>query len=113
MSNKILRTKESLLISLRGVKNRHREPDCPDEERLRLLAVGLEEPSTTQQLLNHAAGCDWCGKLLREAVQDLAVPPTQEEMAFAAVSSLANPIRRRAFATRLAEPALSTRYDGE
>ena len=109
MSNNIHHTKDTLLTSLRVVKYRYREPDCPDEERLRLLAVGLEEPSTTQQLLDHAAGCDWCGTILREAIQDLAIQPTQEEIAFAAVSSLANQRRRRAFAARLADSALPTR----
>src|SRR5215469_13577599 len=98
MSNKIQLTNDPLLTSLSKAKNRHPRPDCPDEEQFRLLSVGLEEPSTTRQLLNHAAECDWCGTILREAVQDLAVPPTREETAFAALSSLANPRQRRAFA---------------
>jgi hypothetical protein len=79
----------------------HRRPErtrgCPDEDRLRLLLPGQVEPEEADKLLTHAATCDWCGTVLREAAQDLTGPPSGEEEGLAAKSRLADPRKRREF----------------
>src|SRR5580693_5233815 len=83
----------------------HRRPqkkgDCPDEDRLRLLLPGQLEPEEAEKLLTHAAECDWCGSVLREATQDLTDPPTGEEEELAGKARLADPRRRREFVGRV------------
>jgi len=82
--------------------------ECPDEERLWLLVAGLLDEPETKKLLAHAEMCVWCGQILRDAVketaakEDLEPPPTEEELAIAATTRLANAENRRAFAERLA-----------
>ena len=80
----------------------HKGPQCPDEEQLLLAVVGLAEEAETHKLLAHAATCVWCGKILREAAEDLDATPTEDELVVAAKSRLANEENRRAFAERLA-----------
>jgi tetratricopeptide (TPR) repeat protein len=79
-----------------------RKRGCPDEDRLRMLVPGLAEPVEAGKLLAHAAECDWCGTVLREAAQDLAEPPTAEEEELAGMSRLADPRRRRELAELIA-----------
>jgi len=83
----------------------HRRPQkkrgCPDEHRLRLLLPGQLGPREAQKLLTHAAECDWCGTVLREAAQDLTEPPTGEEEEWAGNSLLADPRRRRELVERI------------
>ena len=83
----------------------HRRPQkrrgCPDEDRLRLLLPGQVEPEEAEKLLTHAAECDWCGTVLREAAQDLSEPPTGEEDELAGKARLADPRRRRELAERI------------
>src|ERR1017187_8002855 len=82
----------------------HRRPQkrrgCPDEDRLRLLLPGEVGPEEAEKLLEHAAECDWCGTVLREAAQDLSEPPTGGEEELAGKSRLADPRRRRELAER-------------
>lgn len=86
----------------------HRRPQktrgCPDEDRLRLLLPGQIEPEEAGRLLTHAAECDWCGTVLREAAQDLIEPATDEEEDLAGRARLADPRRRRELAERIAPP---------
>jgi len=83
----------------------HRRPEktreCPDEDRLRLLLPGQVEAEEAENLLTHAAECDWCGTVLREAAQDLSEPPTGEEEELADKSRFADPGRRRELAERI------------
>ena len=83
----------------------HRRPKktrrCPDEDRLRLLLPGQVEPKEAEKLLTHAAECDWCGAVLREAAQDLAEPPTGEEEELAGRGRFADPGPRREFVERI------------
>jgi tetratricopeptide (TPR) repeat protein len=90
---------------LRAGAQAHRRPqktrDCPGEDRLRLLLPGQVEPEEAERLLTHAAECDWCGTVLREAVQDLSEPPTREEEELAGKGRLADPARRRELVERI------------
>jgi tetratricopeptide (TPR) repeat protein len=94
-----------LIERLRAGAQAHRRPQktrkCPDEDRLRLLLPGQIDPAEADKLLTHAAGCDWCGTVLREAAQDLSDPPTGEEEELAAKARLADPGRRRELAERI------------
>src|SRR5262245_12032751 len=56
-----------------------RRPDCPDEEVWLSLAAGLLNKDDVTRYVSHAATCDWCGPLLKEAMEDLAQDATQEE----------------------------------
>lgn len=86
----------------------HRRPQktrsCPDEDRLRLLLAGQIEAGDADKLLTHAAECDWCGTVLREAAQDLTDPPTGEEEELVGKSRLADPVRRRELAELITRP---------
>ncbi len=75
---------------------------CPSEDELRLLLPGQLPPKRAGQLLEHAAQCDWCGTMLREATQDVLTPPTSEEESLAAKSRWADPASRRELAERIA-----------
>jgi len=90
---------------LRAGAQAHRRPkktrDCPGEDRLRLLLPGQVEPEEAERLLTHAAECDWCGTVLREAVQDLSDPPTSEEEELAGKGRLADPRARRELVERI------------
>ncbi len=97
---------ERLRAAARLHRRPERRPDCPDEDRLRmLLAPGLVDAADSGDLLAHAAACDWCGQVLREAAQDLTLPPTPEELHVAAGLKLANRRYRRKFVRRLFPPA--------
>jgi|HubBroStandDraft_1064217.scaffolds.fasta_scaffold00079_19 cytochrome c-type biogenesis protein CcmH/NrfG len=86
----------------------HRRPQktrgCPDEDRLRLLLPGQLEPEEADELLTHAAECDWCGTVLREAAQDVTGPPTDEEEKLAGKARLADPRSRRQLVDRIVPP---------
>ena len=94
-----------LIERLQAGAQAHRRPQktrqCPDEDRLRLLLPGQLEPEEADKLLTHAAECDWCGTVLREAAQDLTDPPTGEEEELAGKARLADPLHRREFADRI------------
>ena len=77
-------------------------PQCPDEDALRRLVPGNVDPGEAQELLGHAAGCDWCGTVLREAVQDLSDPPSDEERETARKTKWDDPRDRRRLAKLLA-----------
>ena len=47
-------------------------PDCPSEDTLRKLAVGLAAPADSAALMQHAAQCDHCGPILRAYTEDLS-----------------------------------------
>jgi hypothetical protein len=94
-----------LIERLRAGAQAHRRPQktrkCPNEDRLRLLLPGQIDPEEADRLLTHAAGCDWCGTVLREAAQDLTDPPTGEEEELAGKARLTDPVRRRELAERI------------
>ncbi len=74
-----------------------------------MLVPGLVDPAEAEELLAHAAECDWCGEILREAAQDLADPPTDEEEEIARGTKFADPNYRQALAERLAGSSTSER----
>jgi tetratricopeptide (TPR) repeat protein len=59
------------LRGLRASRGARTGEHCPDAEQLLRLAAGLLEAQESAALMDHAAGCDACGTLLKIAVEDL------------------------------------------
>jgi hypothetical protein len=56
-----------------------RGSECPPDSEWPLVAAGLKEMQRAEVLLRHAAACDHCGPLLRQAVEDFSDDLTAEE----------------------------------
>jgi len=56
-----------------------RNADCPAEAELVALAGGILPAERSEVLLEHVSGCEHCGPLLRQAVEDLTAEVTPEE----------------------------------
>jgi CHAT domain-containing protein/tetratricopeptide (TPR) repeat protein len=54
-------------------------PDCPSGVNWLHVAAGLESGAEARGLMTHAAHCDHCGPLLREAAETLSDEATAEE----------------------------------
>jgi cytochrome c-type biogenesis protein CcmH/NrfG len=68
---------------LNGLGRASQEPQrgvqCPAQETWELTAAGLLEADEAKVCVAHAAICDYCGRLLKEAMEDLAQDLTPEE----------------------------------
>ncbi len=53
---------EMLRAGAQAYRRPQKTPDCPDEDRLRMLLPGQVEPAEAEKLLTHAAECDWCAR---------------------------------------------------
>jgi CHAT domain-containing protein len=78
---------------------------CPSEDNLRDLAAGLCDDSLASQLQAHAAGCEHCGPLLREYLEDFSDDITAEEQAFLEQLRTASPEGRRLAASKMLQEA--------
>jgi CHAT domain-containing protein/tetratricopeptide (TPR) repeat protein len=56
-----------------------RNPACPPDEVWYSVVTGLLPAERSESLVTHAADCDYCGPLLRDATTDLESELTQEE----------------------------------
>jgi len=63
----------------RRLEGPKRGRDCPADETWLNLAAGLISEEEAAHYVAHAAQCDWCGPLLKESMEDLAQPVTEEE----------------------------------
>src|SRR6202035_5681950 len=54
-------------------------PECPAEETWWLLAAEIQPGPESGQLRGHAENCEYCGPLLKAAIQDLTADFTPEE----------------------------------
>ena len=89
------------LMHLRDNSQIERGPDCPPEEEWPRMAAGLQSRSDAAQLAEHAASCDYCGPLFREATEDLADAGNSEEDAMIASLQTSQRHGRRDLAARL------------
>jgi tetratricopeptide (TPR) repeat protein len=95
-------------ISFSKSKETQRKTECPGEQTWLLMAAGLIEEKEAKFYVAHAANCDWCGPLLKEAMEDLAQDVTiEEEEAIAALPS-ASPAWQRNMGAILAAAAHAT-----
>jgi len=93
---------DAALRALKSTAQPFRGRDCPPDETWLHLSAGLMEDLEAARHLQHAARCDWCGKLLREAVEDMAQDVTPEEQAALDRLSSAQPGWQRDLAEKLA-----------
>ncbi|HEX7286180.1 MAG TPA: hypothetical protein VF532_08360 [Candidatus Angelobacter sp.] len=68
-----------------------RRPDCPPEDTLRDLAAGLTPPDQAAPLIQHAAQCDHCGRILRMYAEDFSDDLTPEDQAVLSKLKSASP----------------------
>jgi tetratricopeptide (TPR) repeat protein len=59
-----------------------RKRDCPAEEKWTAIAGGVSPAAEAKPLLEHASRCDYCGPLLRAAIEDLNPEISAEEEEF-------------------------------
>jgi CHAT domain-containing protein/cytochrome c-type biogenesis protein CcmH/NrfG len=76
--------------------------DCPVEETWNKLAAGLTSSADSQALLEHAALCDHCGRLLRIATDEMSPEKSSAEEKMIASLASSRPEWQRAVAARLA-----------
>jgi hypothetical protein len=98
------------LAALKEVNEPVRTPQCPPGEAWAQLAAGLSAPEISGGLLAHAAHCDHCGALLREASEDLAGGLRPEEENMVAALSSSQPEGRKRLAQRLSQASTKVKY---
>jgi CHAT domain-containing protein/cytochrome c-type biogenesis protein CcmH/NrfG len=93
------------LESLRFAAKRERGSGCPTDEEWMNLAVGIAviDTSKSNQLLDHASGCDHCGAVLKSAYEILSRDLTPEESERLARLESAKPEWQRKLVDRLVE----------
>ena len=74
---------------------------CPSGDEWWGVAASLLPEGRTAELLEHSIQCDACGLLLRQAVQDFAEEPTEEDIAELGKLPSAQTERQRSLAKRL------------
>ena len=83
-------------------KETQRKTECPVEQTWLLVAAGLIDEGKAKICIGHAASCDWCGPLLKEAMEDLAQDVTMEEEEALAALPSASPTWQRKMGETLA-----------
>jgi CHAT domain-containing protein/Flp pilus assembly protein TadD len=86
---------------LRSGQRQIRQPNCPDPLVWYEIASGELAPKPTQEYLQHATSCNYCGNLLSEAVSDLNDEPTPAEVKEIASLESARPKWQRRLAQRI------------
>ena len=86
---------------LRSGQRHIRQPNCPDPLVWYEIASGELAPDPTQEYLQHATSCDYCGNLLSEAVSDLNDEPTNAEVKEIASLQSSRPKWQRRLAQRI------------
>ena len=85
--------------------------DCPPDKNVWLqIAAGIEMDALNP-VLEHAAHCDHCGPLLREAVEDMTADLTPEEEARLGELVSSSEAWQRGMAVRLSQPQPPTRTE--
>ena len=100
---------EGRLATLKTSPSIVRGSNCPLESDWPNVAAGLMEGSKAEGLLSHAAGCDYCGPLLRRSLADLWDKVSDEEQALLAALPSFRPDWQGRMAARMAG---STRQKG-
>jgi CHAT domain-containing protein/tetratricopeptide (TPR) repeat protein len=83
-------------------------PDCPEEDVWLSWAAGLLTDEEAVGYVAHAAACNWCAPLLKEAMEDLAFNITAEEHKALDQLPSASPEWQHQLAMRLAAQQGST-----
>ncbi|MFN0167402.1 MAG: CHAT domain-containing protein [Bryobacteraceae bacterium] len=92
---------ERQLGGLRVERTSRPGEDCPPDEMWAMAATAQTGEATSAALLDHAAGCDRCGLLLRRAVDAFMADPTAEEQQTLVALASAKPEWKRDMAAQL------------
>ena len=76
-------------------------PSCPSEDEWWRVAASLLPESRTAELLEHSIQCDACRLLFRQAVQDFAEEPTEEDITELGALPSVQKERQRSLAQKL------------
>ncbi len=99
----VLRSAHMSFRSLVSPVASERKSVCPAESKWFRLAAGLVSASEARSLLDHAAMCDHCGPLLREATGDLDPKISEQEQESIRQLPSVLPSWQRDVARRMAE----------
>lgn len=103
------RSAQESLAGLKRNEQGKRGPECPAEDEWRRMAAGLTGSEEASDLVHHAAQCDYCGALLRQATEDFADDVTAEEQDVLTRLATAQVSRQKELAERLS--AASRHFD--
>jgi CHAT domain-containing protein/cytochrome c-type biogenesis protein CcmH/NrfG len=78
-----------------------RGTECPADGVWIQLAAGLMDDKSASGHVSHAATCDWCGRLLKEAMEDLTQDVTPQEQEALDRLTVASPEWQRKMANQL------------
>jgi CHAT domain-containing protein/cytochrome c-type biogenesis protein CcmH/NrfG len=81
--------------------------DCPSQESLNKLAAGISNSEEAEIVLQHCAACDYCGSLLRQAMEYFADAGTPEEESMLAALETSQPAWQRRFGAILAKQSVA------
>lgn len=98
---------ERSMIALRAGTPGEQHKDCPTIDILCEIAAGIESEEEAEKVIEHAAHCDHCGPLLRQATEDFNKELTSEEESVLARLPSAQPAFQREMGRKLAGVAAS------
>jgi len=101
------------LEPLAAIRNHAPSPGCPAEETIRAAAGGVLTGPPAETVLEHAAGCDFCGGVLRLTLESFREDlSAAEQQALAAMRS-AQSVGAQHLAERLRQSGLSPARTGQ
>lgn len=94
-----------ILDQLKSSDKKAPRPDCPAVTEWPLVVTGQAESEKAREYLAHAADCEHCGPLLREATVDLSDEFTPDEEEMISQLKTSDPAWQKQFARELAAKA--------
>jgi CHAT domain-containing protein len=95
-------TAEVRLASLKSSRFMPSRADCPPDGQWFQLAAGILPPDRIQENMRHAANCDHCGPILRDALETFSEDASVEEERLLCELDCAQPSWQNKLARRLA-----------
>ncbi|HEV2388629.1 MAG TPA: CHAT domain-containing protein [Candidatus Acidoferrales bacterium] len=92
-------------LSMSAGQSRERGAGCPADGEWAQLAAGLLDESQAERFVEHAAGCEYCGRQLSETFEDLAGELTPEDERLLNLLPSSQPEGRKRLASQLAAAA--------
>ncbi len=107
----LLQAGELELAKLKPLRSGLPGPACPPNSEWLRVAAGLAPTETAERWVNHAAQCDYCGPLLRQAAEEFSEELTAEEEGLLASLESAQPGWQREWAQKLSAAARPARAE--
>lgn len=89
-------------LGLTAPVSRAPRADCPPASEWLLVATGQVDSETAREYLRHAADCDHCGPLMRQAIADFEDQFTSQEEELISQLKSSDPAWQKRFANQLA-----------